>query len=72
MTCSKSAKCKFSIYGECLMLHVNYVVSVVTLPAKKKSVPKMLYINEAIFSPWDSFEVSWNGHCYTTNFPQFP
>ena len=54
------------------MLHVNYVVSVVTLPAKKKSVPKMLYINEAIFSPWDSFEVSWNSHCYTTNFPQFP
>ena len=31
---------EFSIHGECLILHVNQVVSVVTLPAKKKESQK--------------------------------
>ena len=39
MTCSKSAKCKFSIHG-CLILCVKKVVSVVTWPAKKNGSQK--------------------------------
>ena len=31
---------EFSIHGECLILHINWVVSVVTLPAKKKESQK--------------------------------
>ena len=28
----------------------------------------MVYRNEGIFSPWDSFKVCWKGQFYTTTF----
>ena len=37
-----------------------------SLPAKKKRVPKRVYRNGRIFLPWDSFKVCQAGHFYTT------